>query len=144
MPNNTFEKEFVSRKRIHYFFQASCSAGESHYFCEYVGYDKVTGLPYLFIEDTYTSGHSLIDDVHGRRITYEQVALYAKKYAPDSELVNINDSNFKNFIELVSESEFENPDIDLSNDKYILLRVTLLHKIVNGVRFPYQCITENE
>ena len=138
-----FETEYILRNRLHYMFEISSTVGKTHDFIEYIGYDKTTGIPYHLTEDIHQSGHALISEVYGLQINYEQVALYAKKHMPDSEFVNINSLNYKEFITLASEHEFISANINLQDDKFIFKRAKLLHKIVNGVRCAYQCITED-
>ena len=140
---NQFESEYVLRNRLCSMFEISASAGVTHDFIESVGYDQVTGIPYRITEDIYQSGHGLISEVQGLQITYDQVALFAKKHLPNSTFVNINDSNYKAFITLRSEHEFDSADINLYDHKFALKRAKLLHKIVNGARCAYECITED-
>ena len=75
---------------------------------KFVCYDTITGIPYLIDSQTRYEGHAIIDSWFGVKLTYEQVALFSKKYAAESPLVNINTANWKQYFSVRNDAQPSN------------------------------------
>ncbi len=98
---------YRDKKYLHKLFPVCVNNEEQRE--KFVGYDTLTGVPYLIDEEVRYEGQAIINSWYGRKLTYEQVALFAQKYAVDSPLVHINNINWKNYLTVNSQAQSSNP-----------------------------------
>ncbi len=76
---------------------------------KFVCYDTLTGIAYLVEARVSYEGQAIINSWNGQKITYSQVALFAKKYAANSDYINITDANWKSYLTISPDAQASNP-----------------------------------
>ncbi|MBR1969349.1 MAG: hypothetical protein IKA17_03235 [Clostridia bacterium] len=128
--------EYISSLRFCHLFAIMENAYE---YTTTVGYDVVTGRPYKISEFFQQSGFGWLRHISARQISFEQVAKYAKLYAPNSKYTTISNSNWRNVLNFKSSGIEESTTYrdKLNRDKY---DAYVIFKENNGERFPFDLI----